>query len=299
MTGYLREFTRRYGYSEKASEDLLFAYGSVLATQDVRDILSENLAHYEKDTLTPGEWARIEMELDFLAESTRLPKETLKLLFCILLTPALHRLYRNSGYSDTLFDDAVFDLKWKSVECEKLKGITGIFCFDFMYPLFALERFTLGRLQYKTEIASRAISTNRIHLSEGDAYLNVRIPSSGPLTRELLADSYGQAREFFSKRLAGKRAVIECTSWLLFPRHRELLPPSSNIRRFAEDFELYDSGESKDGKDLWRIFYKNAKNPPEQLPRSTTLERVYADLLMRGELPGWGSGVLLADDFKE
>ena len=68
--------------------------------------------------------------------------------------------------------------------------------------------------------------------------------------------------------------------------------------RFAEDFELYDSGESREGEDLWRIFYKNAKNPPDQLPRSTTLERVYADLLMRGELPGWGSGVLLAERFK-
>ena len=298
MREYLIEFTERLGFSEKARGELLFAYGAVLSAPSAERILLKALADYEKATPTAWHWSRTERALDGIADLISVPSETLKLLFCILLTPTLRRRYRESGYEDPLFDDAVLDLRWKALECERMRGFTGVFCFDFLHPLFALERFTLGRLQFRLETADRTISTESIHLAPGDAYLNMRIPSSGPLERALLADSYGRAIEFFRERLKRKPTVIQCTSWLLFPRHRELLSPDSNIRRFAEDFELYDSGESREGEDLWRIFYKNAKNPPDQLPRSTTLERVYADLLMRGEFPGWGSGVLLAERFK-
>ncbi len=298
MRGYLEEFTRRYGYSEKARDELCDAYRSIAQAPIAYSLLTKSLSVCESAIIARREWMRIEGELTLAGEHVRLPRETVCLLFCILLTPTLHRLYIEGGYPDALYDGAVLDLKWKSIECEKMNGFTGISCFDWMYRWYSLERFALGRLQYQRERANRVILTDRVLLERGDPYLNMRIPSSGPLTREAVVDSYGMAKEFFSSRLEGRPVVIQCTSWLLFPRHRELLPPSSNIRRFSEDFALYDWGESAEGEELWRIFYKNAKNPPDQLPRRTTLERVYADLLMRGERPGWGSGVLLANDVK-
>ena len=298
MKGYLKEFTDRYDYPEKAKRELLEAYDDIARIRDAYRILTRNLLIYEKRGLEGAEWNRADTELALVSKYTQLHLETVHLLFCILLTAHLHRLYLQNGYSEALYDGAVLDLKWKVIECERMNGFTGIECYGWMHKWFTLGRFTLGRLQYQPEKASRVIKTDRVLLERGDLYLNMHIPSCGPLTREAVIDSYGQAKEFFASKLGGKPAVVQCTSWLLAPNHRVILPPSSNIRRFCEDFELYDWGKSETGGDLWRIFYRDVKNPPEDLPKRTTLERAYAELLASGERPGWGSGVLLPDDVK-
>ena len=298
MKGYLAEFTAKYEYPEKARQELLDAYSDIARMHDAYLILSRNLLIYEKNGLDRDEWKRVEQELALVAKYAQLHTETVHLIFCILLTPHMHRLYAEKGYSDTLFDGAVLDLKWKVIECEKMQGFAGIECYGWMHKWFALERFTLGRLQYQLAPTSRVILTSSVCLERGDLYLNTHIPSCGPLTRESVIDSYLQAKEFFAPQLNGKPAVVQCSSWLLSPQHKTILPPTSNIRRFCEDFELYDWGKSENKGDLWRIFYKNAQNPPEELPRTTTLERAYADLLQKGELPGWGSGVLLPEAVK-
>ena len=298
MKGYLAEFMAKYDYPEKAQNELLFAYSDIAHMRDAYVILSRNLLIYEKNGLDRNEWDRVAGDLSLVAKYTNQHIETVHLIFCILLTAHLHRLYRERGYSEALFDGAVLDLKWKVIECEKMQGYAGIECYDWMQKWFSLERFAIGRLQYQLQGAKRVILTDRVRLERGDLYLNTHIPSCGPLDRSLVIDSYLAAKEFFAADLGGKPAVVQCTSWLLAPNHREILPPSSNIRRFCEDFELYDWGKDEKGHDLWRIFYKNAGNPPEMLPKSTTLERAYALLLSSGELPGWGSGVLLPDDVK-
>ena len=299
MKSYLIAFAEEFEYTEKAREDLLSAYRSISRVRDASATLMRNLLIYEKSGLAE-DWKRVDEELQLAARYAALPIETVHLLFCILLTPQLRRLYEKESLDSRLFHDAMLDLKWKIIECDRLLGITGIMCFGWMRRWFSLGRFALGRLQYEVLPANRVIMTKSICLEAEDPILNMHIPSSGPLTREAVVDSYRQAKEFFTPRLDGKPAVVHCSSWLLFPKHKEILPQDSNIRRFCEDFELYNWGKfAEDKGDLWRIFYRAKDNPPEKLPRGTTLERAYADLLLRGEKTGWGSGILLPDQIKE
>ena len=89
-----------------------------------------------------------------------------------------------------------------------------------------------------------------------------------------------------------------CLRQLAFRRHAELLGENANITRFAAAYHLYDWGNyaSAASSDLWRIFYRDAGKAPAELPRRTSLERAYAGLLLRGELPGFGAGILPADE---
>ena len=72
--------------------------------------------------------------------------------------------------------------------------------------------------------------------------------------------------------------------------HRKMLPPESNIRRFQDDYALYETYEDKEGHDLWRIFGKLYDGNPETLPENTSLQKAYKKWLLEGRVPGAGRG---------
>jgi hypothetical protein len=91
-------------------------------------------------------------------------------------------------------------------------------------------------------------------------------------------------------------SVIGCR--VLFPEHKEFLPEHLNIRSFMEDF-TYIKGESEEEfENDWRVFGKDCKKEPKDLPQDTTLQRAYAEHLMKGGKTGSGYGVFLFDGEK-
>ena len=101
-------------------------------------------------------------------------------------------------------------------------------------------------------------------------------------------DAYAQARAFFANAV-GENAPFVCHSWLLFPEHRKMLSPTSNIYRFMSEYEILESGVNS-GYDLWRFFDTDEKDP-EKLPTNTSLRRAYVEHLKSGGRVGWGYGI--------
>ena len=130
-------------------------------------------------------------------------------------------------------------------------------------------------------------------LKKGDVVYNCHIPSGSPLAPEAVMDSLRRAHAFYQPE-NGVLPVI-CHSWLLYPPHKKVFPPASNLLRFAEMFDVTESEVSPDYNDFWRIFHCPYHASLKNLPRRTELQRNFAAYLQQGNQMGLGLGVLLFD----
>lgn len=102
---------------------------------------------------------------------------------------------------------------------------------------------------YRIDQATALVTRERVRLNKsewaqvfasGDTTVKVHIPVGGPLTPALCEDSYARARRLLPLWYPEHRFtcfVIGC--WMLSPVLEEILPPTSNILRFARPFSRY------------------------------------------------------------
>ena len=185
----------------------------------------------------------------------------------------------------------MMDLKYKLMECKEVYDIWGTFT-NWFSGFFRMTRFALGRLQFDMTTFGRYYNKNGVALTPESRALGVHIPRTmTKLDRQSVRQSYARASEFFKDWLGDGHTVFICGSWLLFPRHRELLSTESNILAFMNDFDVIDSGLYEDYHEIWRLFDRNYTPQLDLLPQDSTLRRKYVDLMRKGEKTGWGFGV--------
>ena len=97
------------------------------------------------------------------------------------------------------------------------------------------------------------------------------------------------AKEFF-KREVGDPTPFVCSSWLLYPENKDILPETSNTYKFLMRFDIYNHRITKDGSNLWRLFDTKETNP-DRLPTDTSFRRRYVEHLKKGGKLGSGKGV--------
>ncbi len=104
-----------------------------------------------------------------------------------------------------------------------------------------------------------------------------------------------------ANRLIGRRKSFGKKSFISRIRYFSAIPgfcfrtpkdaaAGINIRRFQDDYALYETYEDKEGHDLWRIFGKLYDGNPETLPENTSLQKAYKKWLLEGRVPGAGRG---------
>jgi hypothetical protein len=232
------------------------------------------------------------------AEMFGVNRLTLHLVYLLSLTKELRARYEKAGIPDAIFLKSMEDFRCKLLECKACHDVWGNATADWHCGFFTMDRFGLGRMQYN-HIAFRQdeYAFGDLKIVKGDRVLAMPIPSMGPMPFNVRIDSYKKAFEFYQERgeLRNGLLVVTCRSWLLFPKHREMLPEKSNIVSFLDDFDIVDSGETEKFGDDWRVFEKYAFLPPEQWPRDTVLRKAYAELICSGQKAGYGDGVLLFD----
>ena len=212
----------------------------------------------------------------------------------------MRRQYAARGVDEAIYWDTVQDLRWKFDECVAIHGIPGTSAAKWHEAFFRMGRFTLGRFQYHFDVFDADEFTHAgITLHRGDPVHRFHIPSAGPMPKEVRLDSYRRAYEFYKDQLpADGVARFVCDSWLLYPAHREFLPKNSNILSFMDDFHIVCSRENETFTDAWRVFGAATNDPVETWPRSTGLQRAYADRILSGGKTGAGYGVVLFDGEK-
>lgn len=234
------------------------------------------------------------------AEQLNVHHFSLDMYFFIKCAPILLELYRKNNIDEGLFWDTIADLKYKAMECMNVYEIWGTFVSSWFPPFFNLTRFALGRFQYEQLPFpyERYEKGNNIIL-KNDVVYNMHIPSSGvPLSKEIRLDSYKRAYSFYQNNLQGRPMFIVCNSWLLYPKHRDFLPPDSNILDFMGDFDIIHSEEFLEFDNAWRIFGKHGTLPPNQWPQETSLQKAYKKRILEGKKVGNGYGIIVFDGEK-
>lgn len=230
-----------------------------------------------------------------LAEEMELSAYTVHFVFYQNCMEALWEHYQRAGIPEEIFFDSMGDFRSKLSECMEIFGVPGTSVAWWQYDFFHLDRFALGRLQFELRpFEAERYEKDGHEVREGDPVINMHIPSGAPLTEEACLDSFHRAYGMYREHFHDGTAVFVCNSWLLDPQVEEVLP-SCNIRKFRRFFEIIQSTAGTEFADGWRVFGKEWKNRPEELPRNTKLQRAYADHLQGGGLVGSGYGVFFYD----
>lgn len=291
---YLLSFMRSYDYPEAAVKTVLWAWDTVCADPVSAKRMEQAIAIYEADQLFAF---REQLEhLALISRRTGIPGETVDLLYVMSLTAHLEKLYEARNLPHQVYRDSMLDIRCKLLECRQVRKLWGLSVGYWYERFFLLTRFALGRLQFELRCAGSPAEQGGYRVEAGDLWVNIHIPSSGPLTRELCEESFRQAYTWFLPLFPDGFVPFQCNSWLLSPEHAHMLPPESNIRRFADFFHVCPAGRSVE-KDLWRIFGIETDNR-SLYPRDTALRRVYAEALDRGEMPNAGRGIFFMKDGK-
>lgn len=134
----------------------------------------------------------------------------------------LHDTYARLGIDEQIYIDTRSDLEIWRGNCRRDFGIDGLQNYSWLENHINLKLFRLGRLQF--EPIARG----------GKIALNVHVPQGEPLLYDRVRESYRYAYRFFH----GITNKFVCGSWLLCPALGEILPPTSNIIRFAGDYSI-------------------------------------------------------------
>lgn len=175
--------------------------------------------------------------------------------------PEARRLHRTLGLSDEESWLTLRDLPRHARLDRILHGTPGLRKDWWVELAFSGKICELGRLQFEPR----------------DGYLAIHIPEEGgPLAPAAVDASLARARELFPDC-----SEARCTSWLLDPQLRELLPAGSNIVAFQLRFE--PTGESRPGDaDVLEFVFHTLEADLDRLPRETTLQRSLGDHLRGG-----------------
>ncbi|GEM_PF-116544 len=225
---------------------------------------------------------------------------TMEFLFNMHCALHLPKMYAAWGWTETMYWDAMLDFSSKLKECMECKNVPGSFVASWFDGWFKGRRFALGRFQYEPHSVfmdpAKKLPCGYVMPQNGE-FVAMHIPNTGvPLSDAERNYSYMLADDFF-KRIYGDRPVVLRTStWLLYPKHYEFLPKSSNILKYMDDFQLDNWDVYPVFKDAWRIFGQYVDLPLEEWPEDTSLRRAYKKWLLAGNQAGWGAGLIVLQD---
>lgn len=215
------------------------------------------------------------------------------LTLCLLLTPAVRRLYRDQGISGEIFYDSMREIQIWAKTCLDSRRRLGLYEYGWIRNFFTASIVRLGRLEFHIVPFSQesAYSACGITVNPGDPVINTHIPADGPLDPEQVLDAFRRAYRYFGKT---GLAPIVCRSWLLYPKNRLFCAPDSRIVAFLDCFDILESSEPNVG-DLWRVFGWRDVYDPDTLPENSSLQKRLKRRLQSGGCMGEGYGVLLHD----
>lgn len=287
---YIAEFCESCDYPTEAKKVLLDGIQCIVEYTPLRECYEKHLYDYEMSHEREAIAASVE-DIEKQLGDVAVPSDTVKFLFFILCTKHLRQLYDDLGYPRTFFTGLQDDMKAKLMESYRINRTWGTFVGEWYYKFFSLERFAIGRLEYDLIQMPPCISLDGKYCFDGEQAVTIHIPSTGPLLKEEIKKSMKEAAAFFKNAFPGGKVLFVCHSWLLFPGHYEMLPESSGIRQFMEEFEIIHVYMDDTKRNLWRIFGTKDTDDLTELPRDTSLQRAYANWLEEGRPIGDGLGI--------
>lgn len=204
--------------------------------------------------------------------------------------------FRSWGIEDKVISDTFACLHRMANEYRRKFGVFGFDRGFWVWRQTCGTLFRLGALEYEY-LTMTIHNAGLTGIPAATPVLTIHIPGGADLSREALDDSYAQARAFFPAHPEAclkdglPPETIMCRSWLLSPTLRTFLGENSGIRRFAEDFQLYESEAESKGC-FHFLFLASDDTDPADLPEKTSLQRAVKAHLVAGGGIGSGFGLL-------
>jgi hypothetical protein len=149
-----------------------------------------------------------------------------------------------------------------------------------------MMEYRIGVLEYEMRVE------NEKHL------IDIHIPADTAMETNNLRESYLEALEFFEKFYPDfSRADMVCSSWLLAPSLKNILPEKSRILEFQKSFDILDMDQDSLGFMDW--VYGSRDIPLEELPENTSLQRRLKPYLRNHGKIEWTTGRLVSNPFCE
>lgn len=200
-------------------------------------------------------------------------------ILAVHLTCALgtYEKYRALGIDDSIFYATIGCFSRFLEESVRNKG-KALFDRDWWtIRQLSCTLFRLGELEY--EITK-------------DGRVSIHIPSDCDMRDEQVDLSLKKAKFFFKKFFPNVSCDrFYCTSWLLSPNLRKILPANSRILSFSQRFVLTDFMPEDVGFYFW--VYGKEECAVEDLPQNTSLQKNLKQFLKAGNRLGAASGYIL------
>ena len=286
-------FEEKLGFPKEASDFFEETFAMIKSINGASEALERAMTLY-----FDGDTESVEETLASISEKSGAHRYTVDMIFLLTGLDELYRRYREKGYSEELFLDTMCDLKYKLYECRRVYGIWGTFVFFWYNRFFVMDLFALGRLQFHHRPLKQ--EGYRDIIKKGENVFACHIPSSGPLRTDDVMDSLKRAYEFYSDELVDGVLRVQCSSWLLYPPHAEhLFPEGSNLIKFYNLFDVFETKSDPTNKDFVRVFDRvYSEDILEDLETDTTLKRNLKEYLLNGNCMGSGYGIILFDGEK-
>ena len=294
------DFLQKLGIEAADIQEILAndqKYGAAIG-----QLAKEYMTYAPKQFMVPyreGERAVSTLRRDaFLYEARQIAENAYMadLLFWLHCLPDVRQRYQEMGIPDKIFWETMSDIACKIQECRMRYGVCGVASNWYMLH-FDWKIVAFGRLQYQIrDFIEESYVWGDYRLQKGDPVYAIHIPSSGKLLPELCMDSLQQAYEFLKGQLEGNILPVVCNSWLLYPPYvQNVFPEGSNMKAFAQMFDVIRQIPSEAFGDGWRIFGPAYQGKPEGLPENNSLRRNMVRYIKNGGGFGYGLGVLLYD----
>lgn len=119
-------------------------------------------------------------------------------------------------------------------------------------------------------------------LSKDDPVIILHIPAQGKFTPEIVDESLKDIKKFIKEYFPDyKYKALATSSWFFDPQNEQLLPPESNILKFARRFNRFTVKDW--GKSAFSFVYQTDNPVIEKLPENTSLQRAMKKHFLQGK----------------
>ena len=214
------------------------------------------------------------------------------LLIFIFMAKKLKEYYKEVGLSEEMYYITVCDLKYKAIECKLIKGIWGSFVAIWFAGFFECERFGIDNLQFEVIKCGLEYNYKGIELQKDTKVINIHLPrTGGRLDKNELDATLKKAQEFLAKRYNLDTPVFYCHSWLLHKNIVGAFKEGSNLKYFADKFEMVYCGDYESYSEVWRLFDMDYTEDYSKFPADSSFRRYVIKLMEDKKAFGYGVGV--------
>lgn len=222
----------------------------------------------------------------------------LRLTVITYLLVTKYEEYKKMGVSEDIIFETFRDVTLRAELYFKKNGQVGITEEDVIWfrHIMNVEIFKIGSLQFQPfqmlyleneELYTIYSADAEKLVPSGCPVLNCHVQRGVDLSGQSVENSFVKAKAFF-KRVKPETTyrVVLCYSWLLYPQMVQNLSATSNIRRFAEQFQIIGTCKNPE-QAMENLFDQGKVNESEGL---TFLQKL---ALEHTELFGFACGIRL------